>query len=259
MDSNSGGINTQSEIVGKKIFFLYPSGSITSQVVTELVQQEYEVYISKSHNKLAPILRKYPDSIVFINLDEGMSGVEWGNWIHGLMTSMPKINVGVLSTNNDEEFKDKFINEIKVSCGFLQLKFDMSKSIPIIIEILKKTEAKGRRKYIRASMEGETNCTINMPKGNDYLNGSLKDISVVGFSCVFDKEAEFKKNELITNIQIKLQTMLLKVEAILFGSRQVGDQKIYVLLFTQRIDPDVKTRIRKYIQQNLQSKMDQEK
>jgi hypothetical protein len=37
-----------------------------------------------------------------------------------------------------------------------------------------------------------------------------------------------------------------------------GLSKIYVVLFTQRIDPDVRTRIRKYIQQNLQSKMDAE-
>ena len=35
-------------------------------------------------------------------------------------------------------------------------------------------------------------------------------------------------------------------------------KKIYVVLFTQRIDPDVRTRIRKYIQQNLQVKMDTE-
>jgi hypothetical protein len=254
MDSD----NTQSEMLGKKIFFLYPSGSITSQVITELVQQEYEVYVSRSHNHLAPALRKYPDSIVFINLDEGMSGVDWGNWIHGLMTSLPKINVGVMSTNNDDEFKNKFINEIKVSCGFLMLKFDMSKSIPIILEILKKADAKGRRKYIRASMEGETTCTINLPRGSDYINGTLKDISVVGFSCVFDTDPDLKKNALVTNIQVRLQTMLLKVEAIVFGTRTAGGQKIYVLLFTQRIDPDIRTRIRKYIQQNLQGKMDHE-
>jgi hypothetical protein len=254
MDNN----NDQSELLGKKIFFLYPSGSITSQVITELVQQEYEVYVSRSHNRLAPVLRKYPDSIVFINLDEGMASVEWGNWIHGLMTSLPKIDVGVMSTNTEDEFKDKFINEIKVSCGFLMLKFDMSKSIPIITEILKKVDAKGRRKYIRASMEGETTCTINLPRGSDYTNGVLKDISVVGFSCVFDENLDLKKNMLITNIQIRLQTMLLKVEAIVFGSRMVNNQKTYVLLFTQRIDPDIRTKIRKYIQQNLQSKMDQE-
>jgi hypothetical protein len=48
------------------------------------------------------------------------------------------------------------------------------------------------------------------------------------------------------------------VEAIVFGSREEGPEKVYVLIFTQRIDPDVRTKIRKYIQHNLQSKMDNE-
>ena len=52
--------------------------------------------------------------------------------------------------------------------------------------------------------------------------------------------------------------MLIKVEAIAFGSRTDGGEKSYVLLFTQRIDPDVRVKIRKYIQVNLQNKMDSE-
>jgi hypothetical protein len=35
-----------------------------------------------------------------------------------------------------------------------------------------------------------------------------------------------------------------------------GITKIYVIIFTQRTDPDVRTKIRKYIQLNLQSKLD---
>ena len=66
------------------------------------------------------------------------------------------------------------------------------------------------------------------------------------------------KNTLFQNIQIKLQSMLLKVEGIVFGARMDGPSKIYVILFTKRIDPEIRTKIRKYIQQNLQTKMDAE-
>jgi hypothetical protein len=48
------------------------------------------------------------------------------------------------------------------------------------------------------------------------------------------------------------------VEGIVFGSRMDGSARIYVILFTQRIDPDVRARIRKFIQQNLQARMDME-
>ena len=91
-----------------------------------------------------------------------------------------------------------------------------------------------------------------------FLNGKIKDISVVGFSCTFDEDPNLVKNSLFSDIQIRLQTQLLKTEGIIFGSRMDGDGKTYVILFTQRMDPDVKTRIRKYIQINLQGKMDRE-
>jgi hypothetical protein len=128
----------------------------------------------------------------------------------------------------------------------------------MILEALSKLNIKGRRKFLRAATDRDPTATINMPYGNGYINGTIKDISVVGFSCVFGDNPELPKNSLYKNIQIKLQSMLLKVEAVTFGSRVDGGEKIYVMLFTQRVDPEAKVKIRKYIQQNLQSKMDPE-
>jgi hypothetical protein len=78
----------------------------------------------------------------------------------------------------------------------------------------------------------------------------------VGISCTIEDNPDITKNTLFKDIQIKLQTAIMKVEGIVFGTRMEGDDKVYVILFTQRIDPDVRTKIRKYIQHNLQSKMD---
>jgi hypothetical protein len=115
---------------------------------------------------------------------------------------------------------------------------------------------KGRRKYLRASTERETTATINMPYDGNFINGVIKDVSVVGISCVFEHDPGLKIKTLYKDIQIRLQSMLLKAEAVVFGSRTEYGNNIYVLLFTQRISPDVRAKIRKYIQQNLQHKMD---
>jgi hypothetical protein len=136
------------------------------------------------------------------------------------------------------------------------VKSELTLAIKQLMDILKAADAKGRRKYIRATTENETNTTVNFPVNGTFVNGVIKDISVVGFSCAFDVDPELTKNTLFQNIQIKLQTMLIKAEGIVFGSRMDGGNKIYVVLFTQRIDPEVRTRIRKYIQSNLQGKMD---
>jgi len=253
-----GDTNTASDITGRKIFFLYPTGSVQNQVISELAQQEYEVYIAKDHAKLARALKKYNDSIIFINIDDGISEPDWEKWIGGILSSLPELKIGVLSSSSNEELKEKYLNKLHITCGFIGLKHDMSKSIDVILETLKTVNAKGRRKYIRASTEREATATINMPHNGEFIKGIIKDISVVGVSCKFDVDPDLKKNALSKDIQIKLQSMLIKVEAIAFGSRMDGAEKSYVLLFTQRVDPDVRVKIRKYIQMNLQNKMDSE-
>ena len=250
---------TDSDFAGKKIFFLYPTNSIKNQIIAELAQNEYEAYTAKDHTRLARSLRKFPDSIIFINIEEKLSGQEWENWIGSAYAAAPAIKIGVFSSSNDEEFKKKFIKNNRITCGFLPLKPDMTKASEKILEVLGTMDIKGRRKYLRAATERETKTIINIPTGGgDFLNGVVKDVSVIGVSCVFDHDPVLKKNAHLKDVQIKLQSMLVKVESVVFGSRDDNGQKIYVMLFTQKVDTEVKIKIRKYIQQNMQGKMDSE-
>jgi hypothetical protein len=248
--------SAQSEIVGKKVYFLYPSAPLQLQVITELVQREYEVYSSKDHVRMAHVLKKYSDSILFINIDEGISEPEWEKWVGGITSALPNVKIGIFSSTPTDELKTKFENTLHAECGYMALKLDMKNSAPKVIEVLDKFNAKGRRKYLRATMDKDSNATINMPVNTGFANGTIKDISVVGISCSFEHDPGFRKNELFKNIQVRLQTMLLKVEAVVFGSRMEGEEKVYVFIFTQRIDPDVRTKIRTYIQSSLQRRMD---
>lgn len=249
-----------SDIVGKKVFFLLPTAVVQNKIIAELVQQEYEVYIAKDKDTIRRVLRKYPDSIVFVDINEQMSEKEWEKWITEVM-KLPEtktVSIGILTANGDDALRQKYLNVIKVRCGYTVLKSDLDKVLVQLMEILQAIDAKGRRKYIRVTTGRENNTTINLPLNGMFINGLIKDISVVGISCCFDEDPDLTKNALFKDIQIKLQTSLLKVEGIVFGSRMDGQDKIYVILFTQRINPDVRTKIRKYIQINLQSKMDGE-
>jgi hypothetical protein len=252
--------SSPSDIVGKKIFFLYPTAVVQNRIIAELVQQEYEIYIAKDHNIMRRVLKKYSDSIVFVDINEHMAEKEWDAWIAAVMQApeTKNVSIGIVTANDDELIKRKYLLAAKVPCGYTILKSDLDKAIIHIMEVLQAVDAKGRRKYIRATTEHETNTTINLPLNGMFINGVIKDISVVGISCSFDDDPELVKNTLFKDIQVKLQSNILKVEGIVFGSRMDGTEKIYVILFTQRIDPEVRTRIRKYIQINLQAKMDAE-
>jgi len=256
MDSKNVPQDSNSIESGKKIFFLYPTAPIMNQIITELIQHEYEAYVAKNHTRLARVIKKFPDSIIYVNVDENMPINEWETWINDILTVTPSIKFGFFSSSIDGEVRKKLNNNI--SCGFFHLKLDMNQYITTILEVLELMNAKGKRKYLRACTEKEINAVINMPFGGDFLNGTIKDISVVGTSCVFKHDPELSKNSLLKDIQLRLQSILLKVEAVIFGSREVLGEKLYVMLYTQRTDPDVRVKIRKYIQMNLQHKMDLE-
>ena len=250
--------DNNSDLIGKKVFFLYPTVAVQNRIIPELVQQEYEVYVAKNKEKIKKALSKYPDSIVLVDINEQMSESEWDIWITGLMDApdTKDVSIGVVTTNDDEQIMRKFVLALKIPCGYTVVGHDIEKVISQIIASLQTVNAKGRRKYIRAIIEkGDANSTINLPVNGNFVNGVIRDISVVGISCMLEGNPEIPKNTLFKNIQIRLQTNLLKVEGILFGTRVEGEETIYVILFTQRVEPDVRTKIRTHIQRTLQQKM----
>jgi len=252
--------NDNKVLLGKKVFFLHPSTIVQNQVVTALAQEEFEVYIVKNELKLRDKLRKYSDSVVFACINEGLRENEWEDWIRSVTVNQETagVSIGIIASGLVESTRRKFILQQKISCGYTVLKSDINDVIKQLITILNNRNCKGRRKYMRALTENEPNTTVNFPMNGTFVNGKLKDISVVGFSCSFEDDPGLVRNSLFGNIQIRLQSQLLKTEGIVFGSRMDEGQKTYVVLFTQRIDPEVRTKIRKYVQSNLQDIMDRE-
>ncbi len=249
--------NTES-ITGRKVFFLYPQTIIQNEVVTDLIMQEYEVYTVRDHVALKRVLKRFPDSIVFVNIDEKMSEKEWEAWIRDMMIdpSTEKVSIGILSSNTNDEQKN--LMQINVPCGYIHVSIDLKKLILQLAEVLKKQSAMGRRKYLRAVSDNEKMTTANLPLDGHFITGSIRDISSAGFSCSFSDDPTLPKGTLISNIQLKLQSTLMRAEAVVLGSHSEEFMQIYVFLFTPRTDSDVRSKIRKYIQSVIQSKMDME-
>lgn len=241
--------------LGKKVFFLYPPSVIRDDLVTRLLDQEYEVYMLKNHETAARLLAKFPDSIIFVNIDSGMAERDWEAWIRAIMANPVTMNtgIGIVSYNTDERLQKKYLMDIGISCGFVKLKLGMEESTRILLTTLKAAEAKGRRKFVRAACEHDTLSSLNVREGPFNVTGNLKDISVVGFSCTLDPDPEFQKNTVLHDIQLRLRGTLLRTEAIVFGKREDTDGRFaYVLLFTQRMEPLTRQKIRAYIQSSLQ-------
>ena len=243
--------------MGRKVFFLHPSALTKNHIIDELAQEEFEVYVIQDEMKIRSALELYPDSILLASINEAMKENAWISLLTDIQNDpmAGKVDIGFIASVSDEETKKKY-TELFANCGYAIVKSDIEKGLKQIIMILNNVNAKGRRKYIRLITDNE-NTTVNFPVNGIYKTGKIKDISTVGFSCTFEEDPLLPKNGLYGNIQLKLQSQLLKAEAIVFGSRVDNDEKVYVFLFSKRIEANVQARIRKYIETNLQSRMDE--
>jgi len=251
--------NDTASLLGKKVFFLYPPSVVRDDVVDRLLEQEFEVYMLRDHASALRLLKAHPDSIVFINIDEGQSEVQWDAWIRSLISDpvTAMVGIGIVSYNNDDDLRRKYLMDIGIACGFVRLKLGAEESLRILLETLKANEAKGRRKYVRAACAEDSMSSANLRTLQGQITGNIKDISAVGFSCSFKSDPGFSKNTLLTDVQLKLRGVLVLVEGIVFGTRMDGE-KVYVILFTNKLDGPSRGKIRRYIQMTLQAEIDQE-
>ncbi len=242
---------------GKKVFFLYPPSVIRDNLISHLIEQEYEVYMLNDHILANRILHLFPTSIIYVNLDANLGEAEWEEWIRKTMADpvTATVGIGIVSYNSDEALHKKYLMDIGIQCGYIKLKLGMEESTRILLATLKATEAKGRRKYVRASCASDSLSSVNIKDLNKQVTGNIHDISVVGFSCSFQPDPQFKKGMVLHDVQLKLRGSLLKVEALIYGTRS-DDGITYVMLFTQGLESAPRQKIRNYLQIALQAELD---
>jgi hypothetical protein len=246
------------ELAGRKVFFLNPLPPVRNIVIDDLIQREYEAYAVNDRVILRRLLKDFPGSVVFIDIDQVIGEKEWESWIREVTKAgeLQDIRLGILTANRNDAQQNKYTNMLRLPCGYTMIHRDLNITIAQIINILNANNAKGRRKYLRTTVEHESQTMANFPMGSQFVSGTIRDISTAGFSCSFAEDPNFPKNSSFSNVQVKLKHTILNVETVIFGFRMEENAKVYVSLFTERISPDSKTKIRKYIQSNIQAKMD---
>ncbi|GHV38373.1 hypothetical protein AGMMS49546_08660 [Spirochaetia bacterium] len=220
------------ENTGKKVFFLYPNSVIQDELLSVLIMAGYEIYTMRDHTRAYQVLAHFNDSIMFINIDRGLEEPQWEVYIKEILNNPKTKNcrLGILSYNSDHKLMEKYLMDIGVQCGYVQLKLGLKPSTQILLNVLEAVEARGRRRCIRANCEDEINSTVNIKKEDRLLNGKLVHISVAGISVRFDKAVSFKDNERLTDFQLRLWGMPITVQATVRGTCQ-GQANVWIFLF----------------------------
>ena len=237
---------------GKKVFLLYPHSVIRDDMLDMLIMAGFETYTLVDEKKALKILTRFPDSILFINIDEGLKEKEWEVYIREIQEDprLKNIRMGIMSYNQDQSLMHKYLMDMGLPCGYIQLKLGLQESARIMLNVLQANEARGRRSSIRAACEDDINASLNYRIDNDVYRGKILDISSSGIAARFEKSPNLGANTVIGDVQLKLRGGLIMTDLTYMGQRQ-DDKRVQILLFGD-LSSDQKLIIHRYIKQCLQ-------
>jgi len=247
----------QPDASGKKIFLLHPHSVIREEMLDLLIMAGYETYTLVDEVKARKLLAKFPDSIMFINIDEGLKESEWEAYIREIQENpqTKDARLGIVSYNQDRDLMQKYLMDLAIPCGYIQLKLGLHESTRIILGALEANEARGRRKCIRADCHDDLSSSLNYKGDSEIYHGNIMDISSAGIAAKFEKFVSLPTGSLLKNVQLKLRGGLVMTDMILMGQRR-DDVHTYILLFDAKLSTENKLIIHRYIKQCLQKYID---
>jgi hypothetical protein len=241
---------------GRKVFFLYPHSVLNEDLLVEILSQEFEVYSLRDHEAAARIAEVYAGSIFFVNLDEALRESQWEAWIRRLVTqpATASARVGIMTYNQDPALAKKYLMDVGIPCGFIQLKLGTAEGKAIILRTLAANEAKGRRHFVRARCNDPRKASFNVTVRGAHLTGSVVDISITGMSFRFDQTINLRPREAFEDVQLRLRGTLCRLDGTLAGSVR-GDSDRQLLLFRTPLPDEVRAKIHRFIFLSLQEEM----
>ncbi|MCL2601670.1 MAG: PilZ domain-containing protein [Treponema sp.] len=241
---------------GKKTFFLYPHSVIREKLLDTLLLAGFEAYTIFNKEKARKILMEYPGSIMFINIDEYLKEDEWEAYIRSIQKDprTESSRLGIISYNHDQHLMEKYLIDLSIPCGYIQLKLGLKESAQIMLKVLEANEARGRRLSLRVSCKEERDSTLNYEGKWGIYRGKLLDLSSLGIAVKFEKADNFYPGTVLQNVQLKLHGKIIITDMTIVGQR-CDDDCIHVLLF-KKLSTEHKLAIFRYIKHYLEKKME---
>lgn len=248
------------DIFGRKIFFLNPAYPVKKEIMSRLQAQEYEVYTIESYREAKPLLRKNPNSLLFVNIDAQLTHAAWFNYIRTYDRDdiLATIKICVISERikaSDVAIFNKFVNMVSDVIEFNEGIEGVAKQIQ---KILDETNAKGKRQYVRANLTHDKDASLFWNHGSKMHQLKLLDLSSVGMAVKCPSVLEnqiIAKNFLLQNVTMRLGPKQMVVEAVIYGIKSTPEGTLWILLLLPSTPPSIKEEIRTYVSKTIEEKM----
>ncbi len=257
-------------IEGRKTFFIVPDVSLLPETYLEdYMARGYETYIIGDDRycplkaKVEVIIETFTDSILFFYIDAQIKGIRWEKYIKELQQKYAgRILLGVLYAKRQSEEEKKqlekyYLFDVGIQCGCISLEYQKAKNFALIDKVMYANQACGRRKNIRAICDTRSKVSIVTKHGQ--VKGSVMDVSLSHFSCVFESTVEIQLYEKVPKILININGLHFATDAILIMQRKKNGVMLYVFVFSnsmgqQGVEADLQPRLLERIYQMTSDK-----
>ena len=252
----------ENPIIGRKVFFVNPPLYVENYLHLELKQHEYEVYIITDYKYTKNALRKFPDALCFIFIDDEMSYDEWFNFIQSFQKDekLKTIFIGLMSAIIPKPQQERFMMNLSLPGGFIMLnEFKGSALIEKIVGILELNGAKGRRKYLRLDCDENVKINGYFANQSQLLQVSIVSISSVGFTCYFPRSYgdALRKNMLVPSFSVTLGRRSIVTPSVVFDVKVHDASRCFaVMLFLKQVGADDRKVIKHFIFEQLERRFD---
>lgn len=262
---------TQEHIIeGRKTFFIVPDATLMPESYLEdFMARGYETYIIGDDRycplkaKVEVIIETFMDSILFFYIDMPIKGIKWDKYIRELQEKYAgRILIGVLYLKRQSEEEKKqlekyYLFDVGIQCGCIGLEYQKMKNFALIDKVMYANQACGRRQNIRAICD--TRSKVSMVTKHGQIKGSVLDVSMSHFSCVFDKTLEIQMYEKVSKMLININGLHFVSDAILIMQRKKNGVLLNVFVFSnsmgqQGVESDLQPRLLERIYQMTSDK-----
>jgi len=248
--------------MGRRVFFVNPPFYVTNVIIPRLTAMEFEVYSLDNFRLVKPVLRKYPDSICFINIDD--SSLDFDGWFR-FVESFEKDEVlstiffGVISQYAPKPTRMDFMLNVQLPAGFIQYTPDHDALVEIFTAILEMNGALGKRKYIRADCGRDPQIYAEVDLRVQKLPLMIQNISSVGIACYLGpNQLNLLEEKAVYRVTLNLKEQAYPGSVVVLMKREIQGTNVAIMLFGQGLALSSKNMIREFIRKRIQFNLDEE-
>lgn len=250
---------------GTKTFFITPELSIMPEdFLPNFFLRGFEGYYLMDdpyldiQSKVDVLFSLFPELILFFNIERRLHGIDWPYFINGLKEKYgSRATIGVIHNRDTDEAEKRrlermYLYDIGISGGCILIGYRKAYNLMLLISVLAANQANGRRKNLRSICP--PSCSFNFTKAGRRYAGTVNDVSISHFSCVFEgPEPDLLEYEKCRDIQLNLSGIICTVDAVMLMRRTIADSSLHVFTFRNSkdldgLDPDVLAKMNGFIQ-----------